>query len=275
MKNDEQTALFSYRKAKLSSRSSLHSHKVYEMYFLLSGRRRYFIDHRTYDVEAGDIIMIPPNTAHQSLKIPHTPSDGMHERYLLCPEINHIPDELKPCFSRNHYHLSPEDSKLIKHELEAIGKEIEVNDDFSFYMYSAGLFKILTLLLRNYTNESDIQTSSEKRIDRIIGNVQRYIENNVDNNISLSGIAEQFGVTENYLSAAFKSNLGIGFSEFLTKTRIAKSIKLLAKNDIPVSEIAIRCGFNNGNYFSTVFKKAMKVTPTQYRENTNPISEKR
>lgn len=269
---DKRAALFSYRKARTSCWPQLHSHKVYEIYFLLSGQRRYFIDCRTYDVQAGDIVLIPPHTAHQTLKIPHTSAQDSHERYLLCPEEVHIPEELKACFQRHHYRLSPEDSVFIREELEAVRDELDRADDYGFAMYKACLTRILVRLARRYAAGDDTQTASGRRMDRAVEKVQAYVEAHAGEELTLSAVADMCGVTPGYLSAAFKAAAGIGFNEFLTKTRVAKSVKLLSGDDMSVANIALSCGFSNGNYFATVFKKYMGMTPTDYRNKTNPLN---
>ena len=59
--------------------------------------------------------------------------------------------------------------------------------------------------------------------------------------------------------------MGVGYNAYVNKTRLARSLKLLSSTDLSVAQIAAQCGFHNSNYFATVFKKAMGVSPTAYR----------
>ena len=57
----------------------MHSHQYCELFFLLSGRRRYFLEHTIYEVEPMDLVIIPPAQLHRTVQ---TGAAG-YERYLV------------------------------------------------------------------------------------------------------------------------------------------------------------------------------------------------
>lgn len=57
------------------------------------------------------------------------------------------------------------------------------------------------------------------------------------------------------------------FGDYLTKVRIDKAKELLLSTPLNVTEIAFEVGFNNSNYFSSLFKKTVGVAATTYRKN--------
>lgn len=63
-----------------------------------------------------------------------------------------------------------------------------------------------------------------------------------------------------YYSKKFKQITGVGFKEYLTKTRLYEATELLTHTSLNVTEIAIRCGFNDGNYFGMLFGKNLSLT---------------
>ena len=52
----------------------------------------------------------------------------------------------------------------------------------------------------------------------------------------------------------------------LSNYRLEKAKKLLEQDYLKVTEIAEKCGYTNGNYFSKVFREATGMTPVEYRE---------
>ena len=57
----------------------MHSHSYHELYFLLSGERRYFVGYEIYDVEPGNLVMIPSDTLLRTT----SPAKRGYERYVL------------------------------------------------------------------------------------------------------------------------------------------------------------------------------------------------
>ncbi|AEM77977.1 response regulator transcription factor [Thermoanaerobacter wiegelii] len=91
-------------------------------------------------------------------------------------------------------------------------------------------------------------------------------ENYSDLNISLNSIAEKLYITPNYLSALFKGEMGVTFSDYLTAYRIEKAKELLKDVKIKIYEVAEAVGYTDQHYFSKVFKNITGFTPKEYRE---------
>jgi two-component system response regulator YesN len=64
----------------------------------------------------------------------------------------------------------------------------------------------------------------------------------------------------------FKEETGIPVTEYINMARIKKAKELLANTSLKVYEIAYEVGFNDQHYFSSVFKKIVGLSPTEYRE---------
>lgn len=85
--------------------------------------------------------------------------------------------------------------------------------------------------------------------------------------ITLSEIARRQNVCVSNLSRKFKATTGNHFSEFLQQKRIEQACRLLINTKDNISEIAEKSGYNDVNFFHTVFKRVMGKTPAQYRKN--------
>lgn len=102
----------------------------------------------------------------------------------------------------------------------------------------------------------------------IIEEVKRYIQRYYQNDISISQIADQFGLTANYLSTLFHRKTGGKFIDYLTKTRIEAAKKLLVQNvSATVQDVALMVGYNSTRHFSSLFPKQTGENPSLYRKN--------
>ena len=69
-----------------------------------------------------------------------------------------------------------------------------------------------------------------------------------------------------YFSRKFKSVTGFGFKEYLTNIRIREAAQLLINTGKSVTDIALECGFGDGNYFGDAFKKIKGISPRDFRK---------
>lgn len=70
----------------------------------------------------------------------------------------------------------------------------------------------------------------------------------------MQGIVEQFYVTLSYFAHFFKKRSGESVIQYLNGVRILKATLILEQEDVVVSEVALRVGFDDINYFSRKFK---------------------
>lgn len=99
-----------------------------------------------------------------------------------------------------------------------------------------------------------------------------YIYQNYHLDLSLSDISRHCGVSEVYFSRAFKDALGLPFTKYLNAYRVRIASHLLRQSNDSLKKIAEESGFQSYNYFLTVFKTYMGVTPVQYREKSPDTS---
>lgn len=104
----------------------------------------------------------------------------------------------------------------------------------------------------------------------VINLVKLYIQENINEKLSLNEVAMEFNFSPGYLSQLFSENAGEGFVEYITNLRIDLSKDLLLNTDKKIYEISNELGFENAFYFSKVFKKVVGVSPRDFvRNNTS------
>jgi two-component system, response regulator YesN len=98
----------------------------------------------------------------------------------------------------------------------------------------------------------------------IIQEAIQYIELHFDRPLSLHIIAEKINIHSSHLSRQFKKETNRTITEFIHQRRIKEAQFLIRQNQYSMTEIALLVGFENHNYFSTIFKKITSLTPREY-----------
>ena len=107
-------------------------------------------------------------------------------------------------------------------------------------------------------------------MEKIVYSVSEYISDHFAEDIQLDILSRKFAISSGQLSRKFKDVMGIGMNEYIRYIRILNAEKLLKNTTLPITDISQQCGFNDSNYFSTVFKKATGITPIHYRRINCP-----
>ncbi len=105
----------------------------------------------------------------------------------------------------------------------------------------------------------------------IVDKITRFIDEHYMQDCSVAAIAANVYLNPTYISTLFKKHTGIALSAYLTKVRLEQAKALLDGTDMKVTEIAEATGFGESAYFANVFRKAVGVSPSDYR-NAGTIS---
>ncbi len=100
---------------------------------------------------------------------------------------------------------------------------------------------------------------------RLIDKISRYIDENIDQTISVKSLAAQFNVSRTVLYELTRQDLGMGIGSFLRKKRMEKARQLLLSTDTAITAIANQVGFDDSSYFAKAFKQEFNMTPSEYR----------
>jgi len=98
---------------------------------------------------------------------------------------------------------------------------------------------------------------------------ERFIWENYTRKLSLQEIADASGLSAPYFSTIFKKEMGENLSNYLNRLRTEKAAAMLVTTNLPISEIARTCGFEDQSWFSKIFKNNTGLTPGKYRDQGN------
>ncbi len=99
----------------------------------------------------------------------------------------------------------------------------------------------------------------------------RYIEENFGSRITLADISASANLSPGFFHAVFKEIKNTTPAEYLSALRIRRAKALLRESSLPLSEIAVECGFGSQGYFNYVFKNKTGLTPKGYRDKRQII----
>ncbi len=101
-----------------------------------------------------------------------------------------------------------------------------------------------------------------------VASIIAYIDENYTHDITLEQLCRAAGgLSAQYLCRLFKQNTGLRPMEYMLRCRISAARTYLERTDIPISEVAVRSGFNNTSYFYRNFRKFVGVSPLAYRQS--------
>ncbi|WP_342047746.1 response regulator transcription factor [Bacillus sp. OTU530] len=105
--------------------------------------------------------------------------------------------------------------------------------------------------------------------ESVVDLVRKFIHDHLgEQRLTREDIANYVYLNPDYLTRVFKKQTGLSLSDYLQQQRIEYAKKLLVETSLPVSEVALSAGYSNFSYFSTIFKKATKLNPMEYRKST-------
>ncbi|WP_433940457.1 response regulator transcription factor [Paenibacillus lautus] len=104
-------------------------------------------------------------------------------------------------------------------------------------------------------------------VESVVDKVKKYISLHLeDDELTRDKIAAQTFLNPDYLSRLFKRETGLSISDYLLHERIRMAAELIAKTEMPISQVAGSVGYTNLSHFTTIFRKYMDYSPIEYRQ---------
>lgn len=131
----------------------------------------------------------------------------------------------------------------------------QANDIFTLEQAVTEMFHTLK---RNLQDTAGIQGQLTEK-------AMKYIEENITADLSLEQIADALHISASHLSRTFKKAAGISLTDYINQFRINKAKELLRGTDIYIYAVSEMVGYHDATYFSSMFKKLVGVSPSEYR----------
>ena len=150
--------------------------------------------------------------------------------------------------------------------------------EFDLFSMNVQLHGLLTLFYLSAERSAErLPEAPELKLARpdMMRQVKFYLTQNYASQVTLEQLALHFEISSANLSRLFRNEFGVGFSRYLTALRLESAVALLNSSNLPVSEVALRCGFSTSGYFIKVFRRYFGVTPKDYRRRERREDEPR
>ncbi len=131
------------------------------------------------------------------------------------------------------------------------------------------LYEVLAYLVRNHIachitdEEYFARTGKLERIAPVV----KYIETNYNADISYEELARLVNVSKYHFCHLFKEATGKTVVQYINDVRLDKAYELLKNTDMNITQVSMAVGFNDMNYFSRVFRKKNRISPSKVRNN--------
>ena len=249
--------------------SSHHCHSFFEIYYVDRGNCRFMVENNIYDLRQGDFLLIPPDILHYTRYL-----DGPCKKYGIYFRNNDISQQAAAAMPGGSaffqetriFQLPDAHHYQVELLLERMLTEEKIEDSRTEAMLYLQLQELLLFCSRNCSFLQEIPANI-RTTDRQIVLAARYISDHYMEPISAADIASAAGFSPNYLSKRFREAAGIGVHEYLMFVRLQHAALDLVSTGDSITEIALRSGFSDSNYFKDAFKKKYGVTPSAYRKN--------
>ncbi len=251
-----------------------HTHNYYEFYFFLEGNIIMYIDGTSFVPTPGTLIIIPPKLPHFARLI-----DGNipYRRFVFWV----TEDFLKTLenISEDYLYLTNQAknsgnffiTKFNEIEYNSIqGKAFTLIDEIHSNRFGRDA-KILIavsdfiLSINRMVYENQNPTIAELSTDTLYHSIVQYIENHIDENLSLDLIADKFHVSKFHISHLFTDTNGLPLHKYVTKKRLEMCRDaILGGQDI--SYVAQAYGFSDYSVFYRAFVKEYGKSPKKYKD---------
>lgn len=234
--------------------ASLHTHQIYQWYYVHEGEMKYKADENEWLLKNGDSVLMCPGVLRELFNI------GKAINYVV---INFEISEIYiPKFRTQMIHLGPN----LRSEAEILIREIR-NPGFVYsnIFIHAMLTRIMLELFREIESSNSREESPSRKKSELVEAIDNYLFLNFPNPISREDISRYCGFSSVHAARVFKEITGKTIVERLTELRLQAAEKILIASDLPITEISLSVGFNSFSHFTQLFKKNVGESPSEYR----------
>lgn len=226
----------------------------YYLMYIASGEATVYDGDEFVVAKEGSIIVFPPSKGYK-----HT-SDDTPISYLW---VHFTGSDVPSILNRYDIKMFPEINKAngeskVSSRFQKLFDGFAKNDKFRDYDLSSLLDRLLVEVGRSISTEQGEKSLFTKSI--------RYINEFYYKPIRITELAKMESVSMTTYNLHFKRQMGMSPTQYILALRMHSAKELLESSKLPVRDIGAMCGYDDFNFFTKVFKKYTKKSPSEYRK---------
>lgn len=234
-----------------------HTHDFCELVVYVAGDVNYLSESRELIPERYDMILSPPGVNHTAtLK-----KDSRYERYVFYFDMKcfgELSRKLGAIFTPGAFRrLDTEGSGTLGGLLGELDSALAENGEVSTVEAYSLVLRIFCLMIKSGGS------AVSRPIPAKAAMMRGYIDENLTSQLTISGIAEHFHYSREYLSRFFRQSFNIPVSEYISNQRLELSRRLLREGK-SVTEAGLESGFSDVSFYIRRFRQKYGVTPLKY-----------
>jgi len=255
-----------------------HYHDSYELYYLYSGERYYFIKDKSYHVKSGNLVLINAYDIHATT---NSAKYG-YSRLLVNFKKDFIKNfldfldgpDLFECFQEDIHilKLNASEQHYVENLLQLMQQEYNTQNPGYLSYLQTSLIQLLLFINRRNHQPGDKHVKYMNATHKTISEITGYINNHYNQDISLNTISATFYISPYYFSRTFKKVTGYTFIEYLNGVRVKEAQKLLRNTNLSIADISEAVGFKSSTHFGRIFKEITGSSPLSYKRGTPPAN---
>ncbi|MCC2683316.1 MAG: arabinose operon regulatory protein [Paenibacillaceae bacterium] len=247
-------------------------------WLVLSGAKTVVIENRSFRVQEGDFISLPP---HTPISVAANPGDEEFHYLALAGELKLGIFDLVSLYEFPHIHrFSPLSIErllsLWRKLIEQVKHLAETTPDYlnrPISLDKANHYFEMNMLLHSWILEwihiyTPILPKEKLFEDSRVHKVCKYINKSFKRNLKLRTLSKHVYLSDSHLRSLFRKYLGLTPMEYVQQVRISHAKQFLVTTSATVAEIAQMVGFSDQSQLGKVFRKEMGMSPLQYRKQS-------
>ena len=230
------------------------SYDSFLILYVVRGKGYCYLDSQRVELHVGSLVILDCYLPHRY------GTDSGWEIYWIHFDGRMARDYFEAIVQGRRQLILPRSVYHAAHGLEKIYNMFHIDKRINEALISKSITSVLTEFLVTELPEESVPEHSS-RIEEVLS----YINENIDQPLTLESLAQRVSLSPFYFSRVFRRETGYTLREYLINTRINAARFYLRTTQLSLKEITYRCGYGSDSTFCTTFKRITGMTPLEYR----------
>lgn len=225
--------------------------------FILQGKGIYRIGDRAYELHAGQGFLIEPNI---SISYQADKEDPWHYIYVIFCGSDGDALIRNAGLGNGRVVFDYPQTETMRQDLFVMHDSIRT-DASKGYRTIGYFYLVMSRLVQTSVSETVRKNSTEQYLTRAVS----YIEDHYLHHINADDVARSVNLDRTYLYRIFMTHLGYSPAAYIRQCKLKKSLELMERDDMTLSEIAVSSGFYDLSHLNRIFSESYGISPQQYK----------